>query len=55
MIPVDKEGHITGVSFVEAKVTVYMEYNQVSTYSVTVEYEPWQLFIIYFLFGFLWY
>ena len=55
VVTVDKEGNITGISVGEAKVTVYLEYNQVATYNVTVEYEPWQLFIIYFLFGFLWY
>ena len=55
VVTVDKEGNIKGISVGEAKVTVYLEYNQVVTYNVTVEYEPWQLFIIYFLFGFLWY
>lgn len=55
IVTVDRNGNITGVSVGEARVTVYMEYNQVATYNVTVEYEPWQLFIIYFLFGFLWY
>lgn len=55
VVTVDKEGNITGISVGEAKVTVYLEYNQIATYNVTVEYEPWQLFIIYFLFGFLWY
>ncbi len=55
IVTVDRNGNITGMSVGEARVTVYMEYNQVATYNVTVEYEPWQLFIIYFLFGFLWY
>lgn len=55
IVTVDRNGNITGVSVGEARVTVYIEYNQVATYNVTVEYEPWQLFIIYFLFGFLWY
>lgn len=55
VVTVDSKGNITGISVGEAKVTVYLEYNQVVTYNVTVEYEAWQLFIIYFLFGFLWY
>lgn len=55
VVTVDKDGNITGISVGEAKVTIYLEYNQVATYNVTVEYEAWQLFIIYFLFGFLWY
>ncbi len=55
VVTVDKEGNIKGISVGEAKVTVYLEYNQVATYNVTVEYESWQLFIIYFFFGFLWY
>lgn len=46
---------IYGVSVGEAKVVVNLETGQRVTYNVTVEYEPWQLFIIYFLFGFLWY
>ena len=55
VVTVDKDGNIKGISVGEAKVTVYLESNQVVTYNVTVEYEFWQLFIIYFLFGFLWY
>lgn len=55
VVTVDSKGNITGISVGDAKVTVYLEYNQVATYNVTVEYEAWQLFIIYFLFGFLWY
>ena len=55
VVTVDSKGNITGISVGDAKVTVYLEYNQVATYNVTVEYEVWQLFIIYFLFGFLWY
>lgn len=55
IVTVDSEGNITGVSAGEAQVTVKMNYNQVATYNVTVEYESWQRFIIYFLFGFWWY
>ncbi|MGN0543474.1 MAG: S8 family serine peptidase [Acutalibacteraceae bacterium] len=55
VVTVDSNGNITGISIGKATVTVYLEYNQVATYNVTVEYEAWQLFIIYFLFGFLWY
>lgn len=55
VVTVDSKGNITGISVGEARVIVHLEYNQVATYNVTVEYEPWQLFIIYFLFGFLWY
>ncbi len=46
---------ICGVSVGEAKVVVNLETGQRVTYNVKVEYESWQLFIIYFLFGFLWY
>lgn len=46
---------IYGVSVGEAKVVVNLETGQRVTYNVTVEYESWQLFIIYFFFGFLWY
>ena len=55
IVTVDSEGNITGVSAGETQVTVKMNYNQVATYNVTVEYESWQRFIIYFLFGFWWY
>ena len=55
IVTVDSEGNIKGVSVGEATVKVYLEYNQVATYNVSVEYEAWQWFIIYFLFGFLWY
>lgn len=46
---------IYGASVGEAKVTVLLETGQKVTYNVTVEYAGWQKFIIYFLFGFLWY
>ncbi len=46
---------IYGVSVGEAKVVVNLETGQRVTYNVTVEYESWQLIIIYFFFGFLWY
>lgn len=49
------EKSIKGISVGEARVTVNLASGQKVTYKVTVEYESWQLFIIYFLFGFLWY
>lgn len=55
-VTVDKNKQtIYGVSVGETKVVVNLETGQKVTYNVTVEYEPWQLLIIYFLFGFLWY
>lgn len=56
IVTVDKNKQtIYGVSVGETRVVVNLETGQRVTYNVTVEYEPWQLFIIYFLFGFLWY
>lgn len=46
---------IYGNSVGETKIVVYLDSGQKVTYNVTVEYESWQLFIIYFLFGWLWY
>ncbi len=46
---------IYGASEGEAIIVVNLETGQKVTYIVTVEYELWQLIIIYFLFGFWWY
>lgn len=46
---------IYGVSKGETTITANLKTGQKITYNVTVYYENWQLFIIYFLFGFLWY
>ncbi len=49
------EKTIYGVSEGGAIIVVNLETGQKITYIVTVEYELWQLVIIYFFFGFWWY
>lgn len=51
----NKSGMLYGVSAGKAKVYVYLETGQRIICDVAVKYESWQWFIIYFLFGFLWY
>ncbi len=46
---------IYGASKGETRIIVELETGQKVTYNVTVIYEPWQEFIIYFLFGWIWY
>ncbi len=56
IVAVDKNNQtIYGVAPGETKVTVFLETGQKVTYNVTVEYESWQWFIIYFLGGWIWY
>ncbi len=56
IVTVDKSAQtIYGASVGETIVTTCLDNGQKVTYYIKVEYEPWQEFIIYFLFGWIWY
>lgn len=55
VVTVSRDGTITGVSEGEARVTFTDINNRKVIVNVTVEYELWQLILIYFFWGFCWY
>lgn len=52
---VDSEGNIKGVNVGETQITARFSSGKRIIYNVKVEYEIWQLIIIYLFFGFAWY
>ena len=52
---VDSEGNIKAVGVGETQITAKLGSGKTIVYNLQIEYSRLQLFIIYFLFGFLWY